>query len=252
MTNTLEVADRRRQKSLIVLVALLFLRLALLLAGAGVAPALVSATGTRYVAEWVALSSNLSVVVVDVLTLIVVARLLVGEGGSLRSLIGGFRGSDLGWGALIGLALLIVLAIGQFGGNLLVYGGAPPMGSIDPGFRIPLWFGLWCLVVLPITVALAEEVLYRGFLQPRLARWLGSWQAVVVVALCFGLQHIAFALGSPQGAFVRVLATFLGGLLLGLAFRRWGRLWPLIIGHWFADVIGLGLIPFLASIGALS
>lgn len=65
----------------------------------------------------------------------------------------------------------MIVAIGFFIatyiGNLIVYQGPPPVGvGVTP--QVPLWIALWSIVVLPVTVAIAEELLYRGYLQPRL------------------------------------------------------------------------------------
>ena len=228
--------------------ALLFLRLALLLIGALAAQGVIAALALPFAREWGAWSGNLYVVAVDIVTIVVVASLVRREGGSLGSLVGRVKASDAGWGLLFALALLATLLAGQFVGNLAVYGGPPPLGSYDPAFRMPMWFGLWCLVVAPVTIALAEELFYRGYLQPRWIARLGTWPGLLLVALFFGLQHIPFAMSSPQAAFVKVLSTFLGGVVLALLYRRFGRLWPFVIGHWLADLVGLGLPPFLLAL----
>lgn len=242
----MSTTTRLSRPTLTLLVALLLLRTVLLLAGAGISGAVTA--GIPHAAEWLTIAGNLFVVPVDLITLAVVAWAIRREGGTPASLLGRFRPSDLGWGALIGLGLLVALFVGTFAGNLIVYQGPPPMGSFDPTFRTPLWFGLWCLMVAPLTIAFAEELLYRAYLQPRWIERLGAWPALLLVALFFGVQHIAFVLTSPGASFVKVFATFLGGLLLGWLYRRTGRLWPLVLGHWLADVIGLGL-PMMFLVG---
>lgn len=238
----------RPAPGLALLLGLSVLRSILLTVGVGAAGVVLAAAGAPFVREWSAFAGNLVVVGVDVATLGVLAWVLRREGSGLPGLLGRFRPRDLGWGVLVAAALLVVLLVGTFVGNLIVYQGPPPAASYDPAFRVPLWFGLWSLLVMPVTVAFAEELLYRGYLQPRWTDRLGAWPGVLAVAVFFALQHIAFALESPQQAIVRVVATFAGGLLLGLLYRRSGRLWPLIVGHWLADVVGLGLFPFLAAL----
>lgn len=224
----------------------LALRLALLLVGGVLASALIAISGVSHGATWSGLALNVVVVVVDVITLAILARTLTSEGSSLSSLFGKFRPRDAGVGLGLGLLLLVAFLAATFLANLAVYQGPPPLGTPDPGFRVPLWFGLWCVVVMPVTIALAEEAWYRGYLQPRWSARIGTWPGLLVVALAFGLQHVAFALASPQAATSRVLATFAIGVLFGVLFRKVGRLWPLVVAHWLVDVVGLGL-PLLAA-----
>lgn len=231
------------------LLAVSLSRSALLLAGVLVAGVLLTLPGVSSVATWRPWVGNLVVVAVDVVILVLVARLLARSGGSLRGLVGRCRPRDLAVGLGVGVILLVALLAATFAANLIVYQGPPPMTTATEAFRVPLWFGLWCLIVMPVTVALAEEVFYRGYLQPRWIERLGARWGIVVVSAFFGLQHVAFSLATPQAALARVLGTFLVGLVLSLLYRRIGRLWPLIIGHWLVDALGLGLPVFLVSLG---
>ncbi|WP_347348263.1 CPBP family intramembrane glutamic endopeptidase [Nigerium sp.] len=232
------------------LAGLSLLRPALLLLALGAVSLTLRTLGVAHAATWGPLSLNVAIVGVDVLTLLVVVRLLARDGQSLRGVIGRFRGADVAWGLLIALGLMIVLLAVTYAGNLLMYGGAPPRPAGGEGFRVPVWFGLWATLLMPVTIAFAEEVLFRGYLQPRWSARLGSLAGLVVTAVFFGLQHVVFAWGNPQAAVVRFAATFAGGLLLGLLARKFGRLWPLIIGHWLADVVGLGLPLLFAAVAA--
>jgi uncharacterized protein len=80
---------------------------------------------------------------------------------------------------------------------------------IDSFFRTPA--EAWSLGILSITLApLMEELFFRGFLYPVLARSLGLPLAVLLTALGFALLHLA-QLGSAWGP---VLVIFLVGLVL--------------------------------------
>jgi len=80
---------------------------------------------------------------------------------------------------------------------------------IDSFFRTPA--EAWALSILSITLApLMEELFFRGFLYPVLARRLGLPIAVFVTALCFALLHVA-QLGRAWGP---VLVIFLVGIVL--------------------------------------
>ncbi|GAB3623320.1 hypothetical protein GCM10027418_14020 [Mariniluteicoccus endophyticus] len=183
---------------------------------------------------------NAAIVAVDLAVLAHVAARLRAEGSSLRELL---ATKTPGRDALVGLGLFVALTVAffvcTFMGNMVAYQGAPPVG---PTPRVPMALALVAVVVMPFTVALAEEVLYRAYALPRLEATIGRIPAVLVVSLLFGVQHIAFALGSPQAMLARSITTLLVGLLLaGLWYATRGRLWSLVVAHWLLDVIGLGL-----------
>lgn len=188
--------------------------------------------------------ANALVVLVDLAALWLVALAMRAEGRRLRDLFGPFRWIDLAWGAL----LLVILVVGFFASNvaanLLVHGGAPPAptGAMP---SVPLWVGLVAVLIAPLTIALSEEAVYRGYAQPRLQPRLGRLGALVVVAIVFGLQHIGFALTSGPDIAAKVLTTLFAGLLLGGLWLWMRRLMPLVLAHWGLDLLFLGL-PTLA------
>jgi len=101
-------------------------------------------------------------------------------------------------------------------------------------------FAGW-LAIAWSAAAFGEEIVFRGYLQTRVAGLLGgggaAWAtAIVVQAGLFGAGH------AYQGAGV-VVTTFVSGLFSGalfLALRR--NLWPLILAHGIWDTLGLWLI----------
>jgi CAAX protease family protein len=87
--------------------------------------------------------------------------------------------------------------------------------------KYPQGFWLWALNNA-LLVALAEETLFRGFLQGSLKRWLdgiagSATIAIIVAALVFGVGHIA------AGPAMVVLAS-LAGVAYGLAYQHGGLL----------------------------
>ncbi len=80
---------------------------------------------------------------------------------------------------------------------------------IDSFFRTPA--EAWALAILSVTLApLMEELFFRGFLYPVLARGIGVWLAVLITALGFAALH-ASQLGFTWGP---VLVIFVVGLVL--------------------------------------
>ncbi len=82
---------------------------------------------------------------------------------------------------------------------------------------------LWLAVNLGVAV-LAEELLFRGLLQPMLIQRLGQWPGLLLTAGLFGAAHLPF---SPAFALVATVA----GLGYGLAFHCTGRLSAAIALH---------------------
>jgi membrane protease YdiL (CAAX protease family) len=83
--------------------------------------------------------------------------------------------------------------------------------------------------------AVAEEYLFRGYLQHVLAAWLGSpWIALAACSLSFGVSH------GYQRAAGMARATLLGGLLT-LPVVWTGSLFPAIVAHfWINAAVGTG------------
>jgi membrane protease YdiL (CAAX protease family) len=90
-------------------------------------------------------------------------------------------------------------------------------------------------VVLPLTAAIPEEILYRGFLIGRLTRLFGGYAAAPVLAvLC---QAVVFGLVHFQWGFGGIIVTAIMGAVWGFAFLLCGRnLWIVIIAHSMAHV----------------
>jgi membrane protease YdiL (CAAX protease family) len=87
------------------------------------------------------------------------------------------------------------------------------------------------LAVIALVAGVAEELLFRGTLQPALARWLGPWPGVAAASVLFGLVHLL----TPTYA---VLATLVG-VYLGWVYLATGNLLPVIVAHALYDFLAL-------------
>jgi membrane protease YdiL (CAAX protease family) len=72
-----------------------------------------------------------------------------------------------------------------------------------------------------LAVALAEEMLFRGYLQTALARLIGFWPAAAALSAIFGVVHLR---NSNEMAF-GIAVVVLGGAFFSLALWRTGSLW---------------------------
>lgn len=161
------------------------------------------------------------------------ASLIGGRLTGVQPLRAGDRtGAWLILGAALGAAGILIAAGYAWMAGTLVHGAT--------GAARPLLLLAGSGVVL--LQVLAEEVYFRGWLQPLLARGWGSGAAVAVTALGFALLHMIGAAHDPLSG----LNLLLGGLLFGLLAHAAGGIWPAVAAHfaWNAiEQLGLGLDP---------
>lgn len=125
------------------------------------------------------------------------------------------------------LGLGVVIAVVASGVVLLSLRAVEPIfGAGEIPF--PRWAILWWTLVTSITAGVGEELYFRGFLFERLGR-LSAPVLLSVTSLAFAVWHIA-----PN----MLLHTFLLGLGFGWIYLRMGRLFPVVLGHVFTDVLG--------------
>lgn len=153
----------------------------------------------------------------------------------------------------LGRSILILVPLAAFSALIVV--GALLLSSstnlevngplINP-FGLP-WQVVISLLIIPVSSGITEELVYRGYALPRLAAFTGKqWQAIAITAFGFGLQHVAFLLVDWRLALVMGVAMTLVGAGFGLAYlAARQRLLPLILIHWQADFLALGLAPLV-------
>ncbi len=84
---------------------------------------------------------------------------------------------------------------------------------------MPLYLLIFAVVVAPID----EEILFRGFLVPRIG--------IILSALVFSLFHLSYL------SISEFLAAFIFGLIAGYAFKRTKSLYATIIGHALVNLL---------------
>ena len=148
----------------------------------------------------------------------------------------GLRGpgklTELGAGLLAGTAL-ISLAVGL----IALLGGYRVTGfSASPQLLAPLAIGIGAGVI--------EEILFRGILLRVLDAWLGSWAALGITSLLFGLIHMT----NPGASLVTALGLVVeAGVLLGAAYLLTRRLWFAIGLHIAWNAVQAGVFSSTVS-----
>ncbi|MBX6311408.1 MAG: CPBP family intramembrane metalloprotease [Isosphaeraceae bacterium] len=90
---------------------------------------------------------------------------------------------------------------------------------------------LAALILLGLAAGVGEETLFRGVLQAALTRWLGTWPALALASLLFGLLH-------PITPAYLVLAALLGAYL-GALWLASGNLLVPVVAHALYDILAL-------------
>lgn len=128
---------------------------------------------------------------------------------------------------VVGVSAWVVLAL-SIPALLLL---AVALGGLKIELHMPPWILAFIMANL-FFVSLAEEALFRGYLQQRCSRWLGAYPALIITALLFGAAHFA------AGWLMVVFAT-LAGLIYGLAWMWSGRLWVPVLFHFALNLTHL-------------
>lgn len=125
-------------------------------------------------------------------------------------------GRELGIGLLIGAGLYAACE------GLLMALGFYRIDGLNP------WRYMLPAVAMAISSSVFEELLFRGVLFLSVERWLGSWWALLLSSLVFGLTHLI----NPQATLVGALFIAMeAGMLLGAALMLTRRLWLSIGFH---------------------
>lgn len=88
-----------------------------------------------------------------------------------------------------------------------------------------------------VTAAITEELIFRGYLIPRLQLFFkGKWLPVVISALIFGLAHLSY------GTWINLLVPVLVGLVFGWYYQKYCNIKILMICHFIIDLSALLLL----------
>ncbi|WP_432559312.1 CPBP family intramembrane glutamic endopeptidase [Granulicoccus sp. GXG6511] len=260
MTLTQETsADARsgdRQKHTGWALGLPVLRIVLVAAASGLTWSLVRAVAPGVAFPPPAVLASVAMLPVNIVCLLLVARLLHRDGMTVRAVLGLQRGRLLR-DALWGLLWIVVLYLPFVGTIMLVmfalHGGETferfevvffdPAAVPDLPAMVWLVIGIVAVLTFAPLNAPAEELVYRGFSQGRLARVWPPILALLVPAVLFGLQHLLYA-PTPEAALVFAAAFFVWGLGSGVIYLRQRRLMPLVFAH--------GLVNLLFTLPALA
>ncbi|MPZ65658.1 MAG: CPBP family intramembrane metalloprotease [Pseudonocardiaceae bacterium] len=198
---------------------------------------------------------------VNLISLVLLARLTRREGIRLRDLVGFDRarlGRDVGFGLLwllvlnvpfIAAIMLMTVALtrpadAQALGEGFAQVFAGRAGESYAAVEFPLWWAVLTAASFSLLNPVVEEMYYRGYVQPRLTALSGrSWVGIGVMAAGFAAQHIAYAV-TAAATLVYFVAFLVWGTGAGLIYRWQRRLPSLIVTHFVVNA-SFGVLPLV-------
>ena len=102
---------------------------------------------------------------------------------------------------------------------------------VKPEFTIPSWWWIFAINNLIFT-CVAEEVLFRGYIQGFLCKRLSPITAIIIASVLFGLAHLA---GGPLFVIIATLA----GILYGVSYYWTKKITVAIVVHFTFNLLHL-------------
>lgn len=187
---------------------------------------------------WLDLAWQLFGIASSLVPVVLVAHLLLREGSGLRAM--GFDRRrprfDLGRGTLI--------AAGIGSAGLAFYIASRAAGfnlTVVPESLPEVWWKFPVLILSAVQNSVLEEVIVVGYLLRRLDQL--GWTpmaALVASSVLRGSYHLYQGIGGFIGNMVM-------GVVFVLAYRRWGRVGPLVVAHALLDIVAFVGYALLAG-----
>ena len=139
-----------------------------------------------------------------------------------------------------GLGLAALIGIPGLGLYLLarIVGAS---ASVVPTTLTDTWWRIPILILFAFANGWAEEVIVVGYLMTRLPQLgVGNTRTLLYAALLRGAYHLYQGFGAGLGNLAM-------GLVFGVVWRRYGRLWPLIVAHGLIDTVAFVGFALLAG-----
>ena len=151
------------------------------------------------------------------------------------------------------LSYPLVLAVGQIISIilLLTYQNVEPeqvaVKQIKTASTSTALLSVLILLVIFI-VPVIEELLFRGFFQNWLKKFMGPWNAILATSIIFALFH--FSPSQGMGNIELIVSLFVLSCFLGYIYERQKSLWAPISLHAIFNAISVMLIIYVEKEGA--
>ncbi|MEZ9628951.1 lysostaphin resistance A-like protein [Vibrio breoganii] len=105
------------------------------------------------------------------------------------------------------------------------------LGGLGVEVSLPNWWWLFLLNNLLLT-CVAEEAIFRGFIQQEISKQLGWKTGLIAASILFGIAHLA-------GGWLLIGFATIAGACYGMAFYLTGRLWAAVLVHFMFNFMHL-------------
>lgn len=162
---------------------------------------------------------GVAIVVIELIAFLLILGFLRRENRSLKSVISFQRDGLRRYLFVSFIALLPTAVAGWLYSQAQTQAGvANNLSQLSLG-EISLWYA-----IIPISAAFFEEIIWRGYMIPRLQ---GIWRSLLFSSLSFALFHGIF---NP----LAVVASFIQGLVWGWVYRRTDSTVPSMVLHFLS------------------
>ena len=96
---------------------------------------------------------------------------------------------------------------------------------------------VFLLLMMAVTPAICEEIMFRGYIQRQFERSIGVVWAIVLTGIIFGLYHLRLT---------QVLPLAVIGIYLSYLTWKTGSLWPAVIVHFLNNAFSIALGDYVA------
>jgi membrane protease YdiL (CAAX protease family) len=97
----------------------------------------------------------------------------------------------------------------------------------------------WVNLLAWVGIAISEETIFRGYIQPRIGAWLGENYGWLITSVLYGLWQVPHLLGNPTTLVIRLGLAVVQGLILGWVMRKSGHVLAPALYRAFSDWISL-------------
>lgn len=98
------------------------------------------------------------------------------------------------------------------------------------------------IILTVVTAGVTEELIFRGYLQPRLEILLKKpYLSIIISSVFFGLLHYRF------GTIINIVGPFVIGLIFSFYYWKFRNIKVLMLCHALWDLIGIYLYLFISS-----